>query len=158
MSNFTTILKDFAAAVEVGDGTALAALFTEDGVYDDIFYGEFQGRDAIRGMLEGVFWRDAEDFLWEFRDPVASDTVGYASWLFSYASKTKHNAGKRCGFEGVGVYHLRDGLIARYEDQCNAVAPMRDMGVPFEVIDRMAQKWHAKFLSRDGIERHMPKS
>ena len=67
MTVFTQLLKDFAAAVEVGDGSALAALFTEDGVYDDIFYGEFHGRDAIRGMVENIFWRDARDFLWEFR-------------------------------------------------------------------------------------------
>ena len=155
MSNFSQLLKDFAAAVEVGDGKALAALFTEDGVYDDIFYGEFHGRPAIRGMVEKIFWRDARDFLWEFRNPVASEEIGYASWLFSYTSTTKHNNGRRCGFEGVGVFHLRDGLIARYEDRCNAVAPLRNMGVPFEVIDRMARKWHSGFLARAGVDRHM---
>ena len=153
--DFRRLLRDFAAAVEAGDGAALAALFAEDGVYDDIFYGEFRGRDAIRDMLEKIFWRDGRDFDWEFRDPVATAEVGYASWLFSYTSATKHNAGKRCGFEGVGVFHLRDGLIARYEDRCNAVAPLRDMGVPFEVIDRMARKWHSAFLARDGAGRHM---
>ena len=52
-------------------------------------------------------------------------------------------------------FHLRDGLIARYEDRCNAVAPLRDMGVPFEVIDRMARKWHSGFLARAGVDRHM---
>ena len=153
--DFSRLLRDFAAAVEAGDGTALAALFTEDGVYDDIFYGEFHGRDAIRDMLEKIFGRDARDFDWEFRDPVATAEVGYASWLFSYTSTTKHNLGKRCGFEGVGVFHLRDGLIARYEDRCNAVAPLRDMNVPFEVIDRLARRWHAAFLVRAGADRHM---
>lgn len=155
MSTFTSLLKDFSAAVEVGDGTALAALFTEDGVYDDIFYGEFHGREAIRDMLEGIFWRDAKDFIWEFRSPVASDDIGYAQWLFSYTSTTRHNKDKRCGFEGVGVFHLQDGLVTHYRDHCNAVAPLRDMGVPFEVIDGMARKWHSQFLSRDGIDRHM---
>lgn len=155
MGNFPALLKDFAAAVEVGDGRALAALFTEDGVYDDIFYGEFHGRDAIRDMLEKVFWRDGKDFAWEFLNPVANESTGYAQWLFSYTSTTKHNDGKRVGFDGVGVFHLRDGLIVRYEDHCNAVAPLRDMGVPHEVIDRMAARWHAKFLARDGADRHM---
>ena len=153
--SFNRLLGDFAAAVEAGNGRALAALFTEDGVYEDIFYGEFHGRDAIRDMLEQIFWRDARDFLWEFRSPAAADGIGYASWLFSYTSTTEHNNGKRCGFEGVGVFHLRDGLIARYEDRCNAVAPLRDMGVPFEVIDRMARKWHSAFLARAGADRHM---
>ena len=153
--SFSNLLRDFAAAVEAGDGTALAALFTEDGVYDDIFYGAFHGRAAIGDMLEKIFWRDGKDFLWEFLDPVSTAEVGYASWLFSYTSTTKHNRGRRCGFEGVGVFHLRDGLIARYEDRCNAVAPLRDMGVPFEVIDRLARKWHSAFLARAGAGRHM---
>ena len=153
--SFSSLLEDFAAAVETGDGTALAALFTEDGVYDDIFYGEFHGREAIRDMLEQIFWRDGKDFDWEFLHPVATADVGYASWLFSYTGTTKHNMGRRCGFEGVGVFHLRDGLIARYEDRCNAVAPLRDMGVPFAVIDRLARKWHSAFLARAGADRHM---
>ncbi|MCY4238624.1 MAG: nuclear transport factor 2 family protein [Rhodospirillaceae bacterium] len=155
MTSFNSLLKDFAAAVEVGDGTALAQLFTEDGVYDDIFYGEFHGRKAIKDMLERLFWRDGKDFLWEFRNPAATDTIGYAQWLFSYTSGTRHNDGKRCGFEGVGIYHLRSGLIARYEDQCNAVTPLREMGVPLDVIDRMAGEWRHKFLARDGADRHM---
>lgn len=157
-AKFGSLLKEFAAAVEAGDGTALAALFTEDGVYDDIFYGAFHGRDAICDMVEKIFWRDGKDFVWEFLDPVATAEIGYASWLFSYTSTTKHNSGKRCGFEGVGVFHLRGGLIARYEDRCNAVAPLRDMGVPFEVIDRMAGKWHSAFLTRAGAGHHMKRT
>ena len=158
MNRFKRLLDDFAAAVETGDGTALAALFTEGGVYDDIFYGEFRGRAAIRDMLEKIFWRDGRDFIWEFRDPVATAEIGYASWLFSYTGTTRHTEGKRCGFEGVGIFHLRDGLIARYEDRCNAVAPLRDMGVPFETIDRLARRWHAGFLARPGADRHMKRA
>jgi len=57
-----TLLPGFAAAVEAGNGAALAACFTEDGIYHDTFYGKFEGREAIADMLENRFWRDAEGF------------------------------------------------------------------------------------------------
>ena len=53
--SFARILRDFAAAAEVGDGASFAALFTEDGVYHDAFYGPFSGRAAIADMLSGLF-------------------------------------------------------------------------------------------------------
>ena len=59
---FDAILSRFTAAVEAGDGTALGALFTQDGIYHDTFYGEFHGPSAIKDMLENHFWRDAEAF------------------------------------------------------------------------------------------------
>ena len=38
------LLKEFCGAVERRDGKAFASLFTERGVYHDVFYGAFQGR------------------------------------------------------------------------------------------------------------------
>ena len=62
--DFEALVKNFCAAVEAGDGGRLAELFSEDGSYHDTFYGEFQGREAIREMLEARFYGDAERFLW----------------------------------------------------------------------------------------------
>ena len=45
---FPELLAQFTDAVAAGDGTALGALFTDDGTYTDTFYGAFTGRDAIR--------------------------------------------------------------------------------------------------------------
>ena len=92
---FKEIVTAFGAAVEAGDGTALANLFTEDGVYHDMFYGAFKGREAIKGMLEEIFHRDATDFRWEILDPVTNGRIGYAHWLFSYTGKTEHIKGRR---------------------------------------------------------------
>ena len=38
-----TLLKEFCSAVERRDGKAFAGLFTDDGVYHDVFYGAFAG-------------------------------------------------------------------------------------------------------------------
>ena len=43
----TALLKEFCSAVERRDGKAFASLFTEDGVYHDVFYGDFKGHQKI---------------------------------------------------------------------------------------------------------------
>jgi len=42
--NATAMLKKFCDAVEQHNGADFADLFTEDGVYHDVFYGAFAGR------------------------------------------------------------------------------------------------------------------
>ncbi len=45
--NTAAMLRAFCDAVEQRNGAAFAALFTEDGVYHDVFYGPFEGRAKI---------------------------------------------------------------------------------------------------------------
>ena len=62
--NVTTMLRRFCDAVERRDGKAFAALFTEDGVYHDVFYGAFKGRAKIAEMIDDLFYRTAtEEYL-----------------------------------------------------------------------------------------------
>ena len=49
---FPDLLTAFAAAVEANDGEGLASLFTEDGTYEDGFFGAHTGRPAIAVMLQ----------------------------------------------------------------------------------------------------------
>ena len=151
---FGDMLGRFAGAVEAGDSAALAALFTEDGVYHDVFYGAFRGREAIAGMVRDLFHRDGQDFRWEFRDPVCDGRVGYAAWLFSYTARTRHAAGARVIFDGVGLFRLKDGLIAHYEDVCNGCLPLRQMGAPPNVMARMLEKWQRRLEARPGYSAH----
>ena len=87
------LLAEFTKAVTSGDGTALAALFTEDGVYVDNFYGPFEGRAAIKDMLETHFHGAARDLRWDMRDPVSDGKRLYAHYVFSYVSKMKGSEG-----------------------------------------------------------------
>jgi len=151
---FEEIVKAFGAAVEAGDGGALADLFAADGVYHDMFYGSFHGHAAIKEMLEGLFHRDAKDFRWEFHDPVTNGKVGYAHWLFSYTGTAQHIKGERVVFDGVGLFFMEDGKIARYEDISNSVVPLKRMNVPQPVIDRQVAKWQGWLEARPGYENH----
>jgi hypothetical protein len=67
---FHDLLTVFAAAVEANEGEGLASLFTEDGTYDDGFFGAHTGRPAIAVMLQR-FHDTGRAYLWEFLDPLS---------------------------------------------------------------------------------------
>lgn len=130
-ADFTDLLSGFTAAVEAGNGSALAALFTEDGVYHDTFYGAFTGHAAIREMLEERFWGDAEGFLWDMFEPVfdPAQNIGYARWVFSYTATLPDFAGRRVAFDGMSRFALKDGLISHYREVFSAGLAFAQLGM-----------------------------
>ena len=137
---FTRLLERFTAAVEAGDENAFKALFTEDGVYDDIFYGAFRGRDRVAEMLRDHFHGHARDFCWEMHDPVCDGSIGYASYTFSYTSTMTHSAGRRVVFTGCARFVLRDGLIESYREWAFGTAGLAQLGAPAKVLARQLER------------------
>ena len=119
LNHFKDVVARFTNAVESNDGKALAALFTEDGVYSDGFYGEFIGQEAIAVMLRDHFWGNAEGFRWEMSNLLSDGKNGYATYLFSYKSTMPGAVGKRVIFDGMAHYLFESGLIKRYEESFN---------------------------------------
>ena len=115
-----SMLQKFTSAVERHDGKSFAQLFTEDGVYHDVFYGDFKGRAKIAEMIDDWFHRTARDFRWEMFRPVSDGTMLYAYYTFSYVSTLPEAEGKRVGFDGVSILRLRDGQIAEYREVANS--------------------------------------
>ncbi|MEC9251550.1 MAG: nuclear transport factor 2 family protein [Pseudomonadota bacterium] len=133
---FDRILRRFTSAVESGDGQKLAELFTEDGVYNDCFYGAFHGRDAIARMLEMHFWGHAEEFRWQMFEPIANSGMGYARYRFSYVSKLEGAEGERVVFEGMSQFTLDAGLIRVYREEFNTGIAISQLNFPAERIAR----------------------
>jgi len=119
VTGFAGLMKVFAAAAAAGDGERFSHLFTEDGVYHDVFYGEFRGRAAIADMLENRFHRDAGNFRWDMHDAVRDGDLGYARYVFSYDSKLPGCEGRRGLFEGVSILRLDGDLIRSYREVAN---------------------------------------
>lgn len=134
--DFEAVLGDFTAAVEAGDGRALAALFTPEGSYHDGFYGESVGRDAIARMLEQDFWGHAEGFRWQMFDPVCDGQIGYARYLFNYDSKLPGVEGRKVVFDGMSQFTFEGGLIACYREQFNTGMAMAQLDFEPERIAR----------------------
>ena len=149
------LLHDFCRAVERRDGAAFAALFTEDGVYHDVFYGAFAGREAIAGMVDDWFYRTATDFRWDMHEPVSDGRTLYARYTFSYRSLLPEAKGARAMFEGVAIMRLRDGLIAEYGEVANAATGFVDMNFAPERLAKIMAKQGAALKARPEMARHL---
>src|SRR4051812_47788418 len=149
------MLRRFCDAVEKRDGASFAALFSEDGVYHDVFYGAFAGRAKIAEMIDDWFHRTASDFRWDMHDPITDGQTLYARYTFSYRSKLPEAKGRRVMFEGVAIMKLRDGLIAEYHEVANTATALVDMNFAPERIAKIVAKQGAKLKMRPEMKRHL---
>ncbi len=149
------MLARFSAAVESGNGEALAELFTKDGVYDDYFFGASEpGRAGIRDML-AHFYEGGEGFKWEFFDPLASATLGYASYRFSYTSKLPEAKGSRVVFEGISRFDLEDGLIRRYSEVFDRGMALAQQDFAAERLKKVALKYASRLKAKPQSASHL---
>ena len=153
--NVSAMLKTFCEAVERQDGKAFAELFTEDGVYHDVFYGAFKGRAKIAEMIDDWFYRTASDFRWDMHQPVSDGETLYARYTFSYRSRLPEANGARAMFEGVAIMKLRDGKIACYHEVANTAPGFVDMNFAPERIARIVAKQGAALRARPEMARHL---
>ncbi len=151
----TAMLRAFCGAVEGKNGAALAALFTEDGVYHDLFYGAFEGRARIAELIDDWFYRTATDFRWDMHDPVSDGTTLYARYTFSYRSLLPEANGGRAMFEGVAIMRLRDGLIGEYREVANPGPAFVDMNFPPERIAKILHRQGQELKARPEMARHL---
>lgn len=150
----SALLKAFCSAVERRDGKGFASLFTEDGVYHDVFYGAFAGREKIAELIDDWFYRTAHEFRWEMYRPVSDGQRLYAYYTFSYLSKLPEAQGRRVGFEGVSMMALRDGKIAEYREVANVGPAFVDLGFPAERTSKILAKEGAHLKQQPEWKRH----
>ena len=151
----TALLRAFCDAVERHDGSAFAKLFTEDGVYHDVFYGAFKGHAKIAEMIDDVFYRTATDFRWDMHAPVSDGERLYAHYTFSYRSTLPEAKGARVMFEGVAMMKLRDGKILEYHEVANTAPAFVDMNFAPERIAKIFAKQGAALKARPEMRRHL---
>jgi hypothetical protein len=154
--DLAALLKSFTAAVESGNGDALADCFTENGIYDDYFFGPSQsGRAGIREML-AHFYEGGKDFRWEFFDPVVSGNLGYASYRFSYSSTLPEAKGARVVFEGIGRFDLEGGKIKRYSEVFDRGMALAQLDFAPERLKKIALKYAHALKARPQAASHLP--
>ena len=152
--NTSAMLRSFCDAVEAHDGKAFAELFTEDGVYHDVFYGAFAGRAKIAELIDDWFYRTACDFRWDMHAPVSDGRTLYARYTFSYRSTLPEAKGARAMFEGVAIMQLRDGKIAEYHEVANTAPAFVDINFAPERIAKIVAKQGAELKARPEMKRH----
>ena len=156
MTEFTDLLSRFAGAVAANDGAGFAALFTEDGVYDDGFFGEYKGRNAIIEMLQH-FHDTGSNYRWDFFDALSDGATGYARYRFSYASGMPGAEGKPVVFEGISHFVFRGGAIARYEESFDRGMALAQQDFAAErikkVLKKLADRQNASLGAREHLAR-----
>jgi ketosteroid isomerase-like protein len=153
--NATVMLQEFCDAVERRDGKRFANLFCDDGVYHDVFYGEFVGRAKIAEMIDDWFFKSATDMRWDMHDPLCDGRTLYARYIFSYASLLPEARGNRAMFEGVALMRLRDGRIADYREVANIGPGLVDMNFAPERVAKILRRQGDALKARPELARHL---
>jgi ketosteroid isomerase-like protein len=149
-----TLLTSFAAAVEKGDGNALADCFTSDGMYDDYFFGPSKpGREGIVEML-AHFYEGGRDFRWDFFDVAEAGPLGYASYRFSYTSTLPEAKGARVAFEGIARMRLAGGKIQRYAEVFDRGVALSQLDFAPERLKKIALKYANRMKESPAMARH----
>ena len=151
-AEFAALVQRFSAAATAGDGTALAACFTPDGVYYDYIYGPHAGRESIADMLENLFHRDAAEYDWTFYEPVTDGRIGYAHSLSTFISKIPDYAGRTVVIDGISRFVLKDGLIAEYHESVNGGVAQAQLGIAPERMAKVMARWAKRFRDRPDVE------
>ncbi|MCW5634385.1 MAG: nuclear transport factor 2 family protein [Rubrivivax sp.] len=159
MSPFESLLAAFEAASATRDVQRFAALFTPEGRYHDGFFGTHQGRDAIAAMLER-FHVGGERFAWQFLEPVANESMGYARYCFSYVSKEPESAGQLVVFEGMARLKLEGGpdgtlLIADYDEVFDRGLAFVQLGYAGERVVKLLERFAESFRASPAVQAHL---
>ena len=116
------IVDAWAAAWSSGRADAVAALFTEDGVYEDVPFEETAtGRAAIAAHAQGYF-DGARDVALTVESAVAIPAGFVVQWRDAY---TAVPTGRPVSYRGVSLLDVADGELAQevaYYDRATIAA------------------------------------
>jgi steroid delta-isomerase-like uncharacterized protein len=124
-----SVVRDFEKAFNRQDVDALLACFTERATYRDNFYGEHVGKDSLRSMFQRMF-REGHDYHWSMDVVVESPTTATAEWTFSYvvSEAVPRSVGRKIRFNGMSVFELEAGRIARYREYFDTGVALLQLG------------------------------
>lgn len=153
---FAALLATFTTAGCANDGAGFAALFTEDGTYDDDFFGLYRGRTEITRMLQR-FHDTGADYRWDFHDLVTDGVLGYATFRFSFRSKMSDCEGKPVLITGISCFRFEGELIAAYRETFDTGIALAQLGFPAErlkrILDKEAATQNAAPRAREHLDR-----
>ena len=149
------MLREFCDAVEQRDGQRFALLFAQDGVYHDVYYGAFSGREKIAQMVNDWFYRTARNFRWDMHNPVSDGQSLYAHYTFSYESLLPEAVGSRIAFDGVAIMSLREGLITEYREVANVGTALVAMNFASERVVKILAREGKAMRAQSLMQRHL---
>ena len=126
-------LAEWAAAVYSGDVDQVLALFTEDGVWEEVAIGlNAQGPDEIGAHLDRLFTA-VPDLSFDVSNGFVAGDRAVVEWTVSgtYSSEfpgLPPAAGQHFSFRGASVFELADGKIQHYTEYWDAYVFLVQLG------------------------------
>lgn len=130
------LVHDFTARFVQGDIPGLVSLFTDDAKYQDVFYGDFNGHDGIRGMFE-TFFREGKDYVWDVTYVVAGERGLAAEANFGFTSVSN---GKQARFPIVSIFETEGDKIAAYREYFDFGKALLQTGVDQAAVGKIIQR------------------
>ncbi len=125
----TDLMQRNFAAWNAHDPDRVAALYTDDVVYEDVAFGlTAKGTAELRKMAAG-FFANVPDLKLEIVRNTTFDHRGFVEWVFSGTDVGLYKTGKKFSVRGVSVYELRGGKFSSNRDYYDSASIMRQVGV-----------------------------
>jgi len=151
----TTLVHRFLAAHNARNVDAVLDCFTDDVDYSDIFFGNFTGREALRGMFERTF-RSSAEHTWTVIRTLASAAEIVAEWEFDYtvSDAVPSGGGRRLLLPGVSWLDLRGDRCCRYREFFDRAATLHAQGIePSTVAAIVARRSTVRVLGPEPARR-----
>ena len=119
------LIDAWTEAWSSGSGEEVAAVFTEDGVYEDVPFEEtVEGRDEIAAYLQG-FFDTGRDFR-QTNEATAATPDGFVvQFRYEFTHAATDNS---VSYRGVAILEVADGQIARETDYYDEATVIGQLG------------------------------
>ncbi|HEX2173873.1 MAG TPA: nuclear transport factor 2 family protein [Dehalococcoidia bacterium] len=130
------LAREFTTRFVRCDVPGLVDMFTPNAVYHDVFYGTFEGHDAIRGMFE-TFFQAGKDYVWEWTKLIAGRDAIAGEGHFGFTSTQN---GKVARFDLVSIFEVEGGKIAGYREYFDFGRALLQTGVDPAAVGKIIQR------------------
>ncbi len=130
------LARQFVERFVKTDVSGLLELFTDDASYHDVFYGQFTGKQAIRGMFE-TFFREGKDYLWDLTKVIAGADAIAAEANFGFTSVSN---GRQARFPLVSIFEVQDDRIQGYREYFDFGRALLQTGVEPAAVGKIIQR------------------
>jgi steroid delta-isomerase-like uncharacterized protein len=132
MSSTDTALEEWAAAWSAQDRDRLAAIFTDDCVYEDETMGVLtRGKAELKAFADGIF-AAIPDFAVELSSRFTAGSWAAMEWIMSGTHRGDlpglPATGKPFALRGASILELSSGRLARCTDYWDMESLLRQIG------------------------------
>ena len=129
------LLQQWVDGVEAGDGDAIAALYTEDAVHEDVPAGMVvEGPEEIGALVSGTV-EQFDDVRYEVLAAHESGDLGILEYRFS---ATDLESGQPISLRGAYIFELEGDRIRRSADYYDVASILAQLGM-LDLGEEMAE-------------------